>query len=57
MSQHSDAKPASAPTSETKSNQPILTELSPEELEKVSGGQKISTGEIVITHHVDKASP
>ena len=57
MSQNSDQKPAHVPKNETKSNQPTLTELSPEQLDKVSGGQKVSMGEIHFTHPTDKATP
>lgn len=39
------------------SNQPKLTELSPEQLDKVSGGQKIKFSDITITKPVDKSSP
>lgn len=42
MSQSSNEKPAAQPEPEPKSNQPTLTELSPEELAAVSGGTKAS---------------
>jgi type VI protein secretion system component Hcp len=57
MTQPADKKPISAPKQETKSNQPTLTELSPEQLDKVSGGQKVSTSDFHFTHPVDKSTP
>jgi len=56
MSQHSDAKPASAPTSETKSNQPILTDFRP----RTGEGLGWPEDQHCRSHHhshVDKASP
>jgi type VI protein secretion system component Hcp len=57
MTQPSDKKPTSAPKKPTTSNQPTLTELSPDQLEKVSGGQKVSTSDFTFTHVVDKSTP
>jgi hypothetical protein len=57
--QPSDQKPTSAPNPEPNPNpnQPTLTELSPEELAKVSGGQKVQTSEFHIMKVIDKTSP
>lgn len=57
MSQSKDHKPASAPKPAQKSNQPTLTELSPEELGEVAGGQKVQTTDLTFTHKIDKATP
>ncbi|HVZ02280.1 MAG TPA: hypothetical protein VHA35_22430 [Dongiaceae bacterium] len=57
MSQHARPKPAPAPKKDIKSNQPVLTELSPEELSQVAGGQKVQLSDITITHKSDKATP
>ena len=59
MSQHSDQKAAAKPQPKDNPNQPSLTELSPEELAKVSGGatdHKVSTSDITITKTTDKTS-
>jgi type VI protein secretion system component Hcp len=55
--QRSDEKPAPAAKPDAKSHQPVLTELSPTELENVSGGNKVQMSDIVIVKPVDKASP
>lgn len=60
MSQPSEPKsssPLNSPVKEpAKSNQPTLTELSPEQLDTVSGGQKVSTSDINFVKLTDKAS-
>ena len=58
MSQRSDQK-ATQPNPGSTSNQPVLTELSPEELEKISGGatdHKVQISEITISKTTDKTS-
>ena len=57
MTQRSDSKPASAPKTGTKANQPTLTELSPQELDNVSGGQKVQMNDIHFVKVIDKSSP
>ena len=58
MSQQPDSKSTIAPAAATKANQPTLTELSPDELAKVSGGtSNIKLSDITITKTVDKSSP
>jgi hypothetical protein len=57
MAQSSDKKPADQSKPESKSNQPILKELSPEQLGQVSGGLKVQTSDMNITHKLDKSTP
>jgi type VI protein secretion system component Hcp len=57
MAQSSDKKPAEQPKPASKTNQPTLTELSPEQLGQVAGGLKVQTSEITFTHKLDKSTP
>lgn len=57
MAQSSDKKPADQPKPDAKSNQPTLTELSPEQLEKATGGHKIQMSDITISKTSDKSTP
>ncbi len=54
MNEKSKSKPGAL---EKSSHQPKLTELSPEQLDKVSAGQKIKLSDITISKPVDKSSP
>ena len=53
MAQSSDKKPADQAKPASKSNQPTLTELPPDQLAQVAGGVKVQTSEITFTKMLD----